>query len=348
MSRTRFYPLVFTPVYKDYPWGGRSLETFFGRRLPGPIIAESWEIADRPGGMSVVASGPWRGLPLGDLMSRWGAGLVGRRGKVAGALGPRGVAAGATAAHADRGPRFPLLFKLIDARERLSLQVHPSQVSAARLGGEPKWEMWYALGAAGEARVLAGLRAGVTRPVFERALAEGRVEACLASLPIRPGTVVSVPGGRVHAIDAGCLLYEIQQNSDTTFRLHDWGRLGADGLPRPLHVREALEAITWDDEPAAPAQARDLPPRPGARGWELLRTPHFCVRRLELTGPLRAANDGESFHALFLVSGSANVEGGGVIVPLVPGTTCLLPAGLSSYTLEPEGDNPAEFLWTTL
>lgn len=338
MGYGEFHPLVFTPVYKDYPWGGRGFETTYGRRLPGPVIAESWEISDRPEGMSVVAQGPLQGAPLSDLVARWGAGLIGRRGIRAAGFATR-----------DKGRRrLPLLFKIIDARERLSLQVHPSEESAARVGGEPKSEMWYALGATGEARVLAGLRAGVSRASFERALAEGRVEECLGSLPIHTGTVVPIPGGRVHAIDAGCLLYEIQQNSDTTFRLHDWGRLDAEGRARPLHVGKALEAIDWDDAPAAPQVERELAPGAGARCWELLRTPQFHVRRLELAGPLHVANDGESFHALFLARGAASVEGGGLVVPLAAGTSCLIPAELSGYTLAPEGGAPAEVLWTAL
>jgi mannose-6-phosphate isomerase len=336
MNRSKPYPLLFTPVYKDYPWGGQTLSAAFGRSLPGPIVAESWEIADRPEGMSVVANGPEQGATLGDLMERWGARLVGERGeRVAGQTG-------------GKRPRFPLLFKIIDACERLSLQVHPSDESASRTGGEPKSEMWYVLGAAGQARVLVGLRPGIDRPAFERALAEGRIEARLCSVPVRPGSVVPVPGGQPHAIDAGCLLYEIQQSSDTTFRLHDWGRLGADRRPRALHVREALEAIAWNEPPPAPAIPRELPPVPGARVWDLLRTPHFHVRRLELAGHFHTENDGESFHALFLVRGAASVEGGGIALPMAPGTSCLLPAALRAYTLLPEGDGPVECLWTSL
>ncbi len=320
MGAPRLYPLLFSPIYKDYPWGGRWLESAYGRALPGPIAAESWEIADRPEGMSLVANGPEAGAPLGDLVARWGERLVGGAG----------------------GSRFPLLCKILDARERLSLQVHPDEAGAQRTGGEPKSEMWVALGADPGARVLVGLRPGVDRASFERALAEGRVEACLGSVVMAPGTVVAVPGGRLHAIDAGCRLYEIQQNSDTTYRVHDWGR------PRPLHLREALEVIAWDDVGAAPAAPRPLPGQPGLQRWELVRTKHFQAQRLLLTGALEARNDGGSFHIFFLIRGRLSVVGGGMGVDLTPGTTCLLPAALSAYVLEPQRPDPAELLRVTL
>lgn len=339
MNGPRLHPLLFRPVYKDYPWGGRWLESAYGRSLPGAVAAESWEIADRPEGMSVVAEGPEEGTALGELVARWGAALVG-----AAAGRPQEGGAGGQ----PERPRFPLLFKILDARERLSLQVHPDDDSAARLGGEAKSEMWVTLDADPGARVLVGLRPGIDRAAFERALAADAVEACLGPIPVAEGTVVPVPGGRLHAIDAGCRLYEIQQNSNTTYRVHDWGRLDAAGRPRPLHVREALAAITWEDAAAAPAIPRSLPAPARCGRWELWRSRHFQVQRLQLTGPLETSLDGRSFHALFLHRGTATVEGGGIGAALAPGTSCLLPAGLGAYTLRPQGSVPAELLLTTL
>lgn len=220
--------LLFAPLYQERVWGGRSFESALGRVLPdGKVIGESWEIVDRPEAVSVVSSGLLKGKSLRCLIEEDPAGL----------MGPQWPA---------KKP-FPILVKWLDAQERLSLQVHPPKEVAPQLGGEPKTEVWYIAGTAPEAAVLAGLTEGTTRAKFEKALSDHSADKLLHRFLAKPGDCLFVPSGRVHAIDGGCLILEVQQNSDTTYRVYDWGRVGLDGKPRPLHVAQSLASIHWDD-----------------------------------------------------------------------------------------------------
>ena len=243
--------LRFEPIYQERVWGGQTLATAFGRALPaGRAIGESWEIVDRPEAQSIVPDGPYSGHTLRQLIESHGRDV----------MGPQWPA----------GRPFPILVKWLDCRERLSLQVHPPADQAPALGGEPKTENWFIAGAAPGAALIVGLRPGVTRAQFERALASGMLETCVNRFPVAAGDSILVRSGTVHAIDAGNLILEIQQNSDTTYRVYDWGRTGLDHQPRPLHLREALASILWD-QPEARAIARRRHAR-GAGG--LRRVPH--------------------------------------------------------------------------
>ncbi len=223
--------LTFTPLYQERVWGGRAFESELGRTLlPGLVIGESWEIVDRPEAQSVVASGVLKGKTLRELIEENPAGI----------MGPNW----------DPLRRFPILVKWLDAQERLSLQVHPPKDIAPTLGGEPKTEAWYIAGATKDAAVLAGLKKGATREKFEQALKDNTAENLLTRFPAQVGDCLFVPSGRIHAIDAGCLILEVQQNSDTTYRVYDWGRVGLDGQPRALHVEQSLKSILWDDTDA--------------------------------------------------------------------------------------------------
>jgi len=313
----RIYPLRFKPVYKDYLWGGDRIIRAYGRDEPPGVYAESWEVSARAEGMSVVADGPLGGRSLLELVREMGSDLVGS--------GPAGRDPGT----------FPLLIKLIDARERLSVQVHPDNEAAAQWGGEAKTEMWYVLEADPGAAVFAGLRPGVDPAKFQEALDHQRLEELLAVVPVRRGDAVFMPGGRVHAIDRGCLLLEVQQNSDTTYRIYDWGRVGPDGKPRPLHVEEAMRVIRWHDEGAAKVQPRRLGFMGESELWEVLNCAYFRMERLVLKDDWEAANDGHSFHVLFAASGQTELAWDEKSDVLRPGTTCLLPAALPAYRLLP-------------
>jgi mannose-6-phosphate isomerase len=222
--------LHFTPHYHTRVWGGRRLESVLHRTLPDDQpYGESWELVDRERDQSLVASGPLAGTSLHELWTH-------RRDEVFG-----GLLAGAESA------RFPLLIKILDCSDDLSIQVHPPASVAAVLGGEPKTEMWYVAHADPGARIYAGLRAGVTRERFERALEDGTVADCVHRVGARTGDSLFVPSGRLHALGGGLLIYEIQQNSDTTYRVFDWNRLGLDGKPRALHVAESLQSIDFTD-----------------------------------------------------------------------------------------------------
>ena len=227
------YPLVFHPLFKERVWGGRELETLFGKPLPpGKPIGESWEISDRPNDESLVANGKFAGETLHQLMEKYRREILGD-------------------ARPAAGNRFPILCKILDAREKLSLQVHPPAPKAAELKGEPKTEMWFIADAAPGAELFVGLKRGVKRSEFEKRIADGTVAECFHRVPVRAGDTMFLPSGRVHAIGAGLVIFEIQQNSDTTYRVFDWNRMGLDGKPRELHVPQSLASIDFEDfEPA--------------------------------------------------------------------------------------------------
>jgi mannose-6-phosphate isomerase len=232
--------LQFDSIYQERVWGGRMLTEAFGRALPsGRLVGESWEIVDRPDAQSIVRSGPWAGQTLRALIEAHSREI----------MGPRWPAA----------RPFPVLVKWLDCRERLSLQVHPPKDQAAALGGEPKTENWFIAGAEPDAALIVGLCPGVTRAQFERALAAGTLETCVHRFPVATGDSVLVHSGTVHAIDSGNLILEIQQNSDTTYRVYDWGRTGLDGKPRQLHLREALASILWSQPAPQPVRAASAP-----------------------------------------------------------------------------------------
>lgn len=226
--------LQFRPLYQTRVWGGRRLETVLGRTLPdAQPFGESWELVDREHEQSVVAHGPHAGTTLHELWTTHRVDVFGDR------------------YAAWTAERFPLLIKILDCIDDLSIQVHPPAAVAPALGGEPKTEMWYVAHADPGARIYAGLRRGVTRADFERALADGTVAATVHSIEARTGSSLFVPSGRLHALGAGLLIYEIQQNSDTTYRVFDWNRVGLDGRPRDLHVAQSLACIDFADvEPA--------------------------------------------------------------------------------------------------
>jgi len=222
------YPLTFRPIFKERVWGGRNLERLYAKTLPPDVpVGESWEITDRPEGVSVIANGPLAGQTLRWLMEN-------HRRDILGSSTP------------ENGP-FPLLVKILDAEEKLSVQVHPPASIARQLGGEPKTEMWYVADAKPDADLFVGLKAGVTREEFERRITEGTVAECLHRLSVEEGSVMFLPSGRLHAIGAGNVIFEIQQNSDTTYRVFDWNRVGLDGKPRELHVAQSLASIDFQD-----------------------------------------------------------------------------------------------------
>ncbi len=222
------YPLTFYPIFKERVWGGRNLAALYQKKLPPAVpIGESWEITDRPGDVSVIAEGPLAGKDLRWLMEHHAKELLGD-------------------ARPEQG-RFPLLIKLLDAREKLSLQVHPPADKAAELGGEPKTEMWYIARAKTGAELYVGLKRGVTREIFERQIRTGDVAESFHRQTVKPGDAIFLPSGRVHAIGSGLVIFEIQQNSDTTYRVFDWNRAGLDGKPRELHVAQSLASIDFQD-----------------------------------------------------------------------------------------------------
>jgi mannose-6-phosphate isomerase len=307
------YPLVFHPILKERIWGGKKLAELYGRRISaGASIGESWEVSDRPGDVSIVRNGEFAGRDLQWLLQHHGAELMGDTPLQEG--------------------RFPLLIKLLDAREKLSLQVHPPAARAAELRGQPKTEMWFIADAEPGAELYVGLRKGVSQREFEERVTSGDVSACFHRIPVKAGDTMFLPSGRVHAIGAGLVIFEIQQNSDTTYRVFDWNRLGLDGKPRELHIQESLQSIDFADfEPSL------VKPRVATEGGievsELVRDPLFTVLLRSLTAETRwRIPDGE-MRVLGLVSGKATVLFNDSEQVLLPGDFCLVPACLSGTKL---------------
>jgi mannose-6-phosphate isomerase len=318
-------PLCFRPVYKDYLWGGRRIPELFHRAAPSGAVAESWELADREEGMSVVEGGPWAGKTLADLVAEEGAELIGM-------ASPRG--------------RFPLLIKLIDAAQRLSVQVHPHDDNAARTGGDPKTEMWIVLAAAPGAAIIAGLKPEVDEELFRCALSENRVQDLMNRIEVKAGDAAYVPGGRVHAICEGCLILEVQQNSNTTYRLYDWGRVDSDGRPRDLHIDRAMEVIHWDEGPAGLCRPEPLRGADGLRGALIQESPYFRVERWALERGAGLSCDGRTFAAVFSPQ-PLRASGGGEAIDAPGGRTVLFPAASESVRIEPAEDR-AEVIVMTL
>ena len=226
--------LRFRPLYHTRIWGGRRLESVLGRTLPDDLpYGESWELCDREEAQSVVISGPHQGRTLHELWSRHRAEVFGAK----------------FAGHP--AVRFPMLLKVLDCNEVPSLQVHPPAAVAESLKGEPKTEMWYVAHAEPGSALYAGVKRGVTRSGFEEALHRGAVDSLVHQVEPRTGEYMFVESGRLHALGGGLLVYEIQQNSDTTYRVFDWNRMGLDGRPRDLHIQQSLQCIDFEDfEPA--------------------------------------------------------------------------------------------------
>ncbi|MCF6311107.1 MAG: class I mannose-6-phosphate isomerase [Verrucomicrobiales bacterium] len=223
-------PIILQPEYQTRVWGGRTLATLYGRELPGDeslAIGESWDVVDRPEAQSLVVGGEYDGLSLGDL---WNT----RRQEIFGEEAPQ-------------AERFPLLCKILDARHPLSIQVHPPQALAEKLGGEAKSEFWYAAQADPEALWYAGLKPEVTREIFEQSVRDGTTPDCVRQMLVGEGDSLWVPSGRVHALGGGQMIFEIQENSDTTYRVFDWKRSDQGGPKRELHIDKALQCIDFDD-----------------------------------------------------------------------------------------------------
>ena len=270
-------PITFIPLYQERVWGGREFSNRLSRSLPGiQPIGEAWEIVDRPEAQSVVAAGPHQGRTLHELWTHHRAEIFGGR-------------------HATAGPRFPLLCKLLDARDRLSVQVHPPAAIAPQLAGEPKTEMWYFLACDPGSRIYAGLTRGTTRASFEDKLARGTVEECLHVLPTHEGDSIFIPSGRLHAIGEGNLIVEIQQNSDTTYRVFDWNRAGLDGKPRELHIKESMLSTDFNDF---------APPLAHIESGAVAECEHFRVEKKILTAPQDLRPPGE-FALVTVVGGEA-------------------------------------------
>ena len=315
-------PLVFQPIFMERIWGGRRLESLYGKRLPPAVrIGESWEIVDRPEAQSVVHDGPFRGLTLHALWRK-------HREQVFGSIrdapsSPRDE----SVRLADRAgvTRFPILAKLLDAQENLSLQVHPPPAIAQELGGEPKSEFWYIADAAPKAEIFAGLKKHSTRGAFVKALKQGKAASYAHQILVAAGDAIFLPSGRLHAVGAGNLIVEIQQNSDTTYRVYDWDRVQKGGTARKMHIAEALQCIDFSDrEPSLLKQEGEL----------LVRDSFAEVEKWLLPNEREIAPSG-SCAIVVCLTGALECAG----LKFKPGDFFLVPAQLDDRLLRPKDEN---------
>jgi mannose-6-phosphate isomerase len=313
------YLLRFEPIFRRYLWGGRRLATMLHKPLgAGDDYAESWEIVDHGDDQSVVQNGPLAGRTLGQLVRDNGRELLGRH---------------APAAASQQS--FPLLMKFLDCNRTLSVQVHPNDEQAARLTppDRGKTESWVVVAADPGSKIYAGLKAGVTRAQLAAALKSGECETCLHEFEARRGDCVFIPAGTVHALGAGLVIAEIQQASDTTFRLFDWNRVDAEGKPRPLHIAESLATIDYARGPVAPQRPQ---PTGEPHSERLVECDKFVLDRLTIDGPISLGGD-DRFHLLSVIDGSVAATDGLGEQQLAIGSTALAPAAAGRIRLAPQG-----------
>ena len=298
-------PLRFKPLYMERVWGGTGLNTYLDRELPsGNPIGESWEVVDRPEAQSVVEGGFLDGWSLNQALMEHGTFLMGPGWK--------------------KNRPFPVLVKWLDCQQRLSLQVHPPASVASELGGEPKTENWYVAATEPDASLIVGLKDGVSKEHFKEALHEERLEECVHKFDVQPGDSILVESGRLHAIDAGNLILEIQQNSDTTYRVYDWGRVGLDGQPRQLHIEESMQCIDFNDFEPTPQRESESVTSPKV----LADCKEFRITRHNLlTGHEMSFEAGIQPRLLHIVEGQLQDKASGSV--LVRGDNVLLPYSVS-------------------
>ena len=333
IERDKLYPLVFKPIYHGKMWGGSQIKDFLKRKdLPKSKdpIGESWELVDREDEQSVVVNGPLKGMTISQLVTNYGQSLLG--GKYT-------------------GGRFPLLVKIIDASERLSLQVHPDEQTCAKLGkgAEPKTEMWYILNAQKGAKIMAGVNPRSTKHKLLSSIKTPDVEKELQVFESTAGDAYFISSGTLHAIGEGNLLIEVQQNSDTTYRVSDWGRVDEKGNSRELHVDQALESINYTN--------RTSPRIPGVVGIVqhnrkfavVNRCRFFTVDDLRLIGEWNEnTTTADSFHLISCINKAIRISTDESTIDLTPGQTCLIPANLGFYRILPMEPGETNVLKTTL
>lgn len=318
---SKMYPMKFTPIYKERIWGGNMISENLNRTLPAANdpIGESWELVDRDDEQSVIANGEFANHTITELLKQYKAQI----------LGPKG----------QKYDRFPLLVKLIDAGDRLSLQVHPDENTCAEIGNgaEPKTEMWYIMGATPEGKILAGLNPKATKMQLIDLLNQSEVENMLQIYDSKVGDGYFITSGTMHAIGGGNLILEIQQNSDTTYRISDWGRVDKDGKPRQLHVELGVKSVNFINRTSPKITGASDNSNFNRRYPYVKSCPFFDIEALHLVEPWNDnTNNSMSFHLIsatntpVMISNTTNIQ-----VELARGETALIPYAFGAYTITP-------------
>lgn len=318
-QKPALYPLLFEQVAKEYLWGGNQLSSY-GKIVPeSGILAESWELSSHPDGESIVKDGALKGYSLSKLVAEYSTDLMG------------------TDLPADKIEKFPLLIKFIDAKSSLSVQVHPNDEFAAKHEGPHelgKTEMWYIMKAEPGAKLVCGLKSGVTHDSFAKAVEDGCIGDCLGEIEVNAGDFINIPAGMVHAIGEGILLCEVQQNSNTTYRVYDFDRVDANGNKRELHIEKALGAIQFNDINDVSSLVKGLKIDLDKNAKTILvANEFFAVERYELCDQLAEVADGSRFCSYTILDGECSLTYAGVSYALKAGTTVMIPASLGEYTI---------------
>lgn len=317
-----YAPLRMQPCFKEYLWGGRRIAEQYYTEAPRKT-AEAWVLASHPAGNSPVLSGSFAGADLEDLARRDKAGFWG------------------SACRAE--DRFPLMVKIIDAQENLSVQVHPSEENADTTRGEQtKAEVWYVIDAAPGAFIYYGLLPGTGEAAFRALLAEGRVEELLNRVEVKRGDIFPVYPGTVHAIGAGCLMAEVQQSSDTTFRLYDYNRVDSKGKHRELHLERGLQVLDYAGSLPLSGEREPTVQKEGGLFTPLWNGDAFRSCHIKLSGAAPLPADPQSFGHVLCIGGGGCLESAFGEETLYPGSTLFLPAAVGDVFLRGEG----EFIFT--
>lgn len=303
------YPLFLTPALKDYLWGGNRLPAEYGYQSDLEKVAEAWVLSCHPQGASTVVNGDLTGKTLSEVLNEWGAGALGT--------------------NSDAFDRFPLLIKFIDARDRLSVQVHPDDEYGLRVEGEyGKTEMWYVLDCEPGAKLIYGVNQNLTKEEFRARITDNTLEEVCRFVPVKKGDVFFIPAGTLHAIGAGILIAEVQQNSATTYRVSDYGRLGADGKPRELHIEKAIDVTSLTPSELSVDGLSESADENG-RTVLLAKCRYFTAELWEIDG-VRSAGDQHTFQSLLCLDGGGTLICDGKEWPVKKGDSVFLPAGLSA------------------
>ncbi|MFW6287535.1 MAG: type I phosphomannose isomerase catalytic subunit [bacterium] len=310
------YPLKFNPIYKEKIWGGDKLDEVFNRDLPNKKIGESWEVAAHPNGTSIIENGIYQGRTITELIDNNTRELLGN-------------------VKLNEENRFPLLVKILDANAKLSVQVHPDDKYAGEVENElGKTEMWYIIDAEPDAKLVYGLKPGTSKEEFARSIEGGNLEEYLNEVLVEKGDVFYMPSGTIHAIEEGILLAEIQQNSDTTYRVYDWNRMGQDGKPRELHIEKALDVIDFDkDITKAKSSPLTIDKSDYSRSF-LTACPYFVTEKVDIKTLYELHPGGEKFFVIMNLSGQAGISSNERVYNLSPGDTYFIPADLRSVKID--------------
>ncbi len=306
-------PFKLKPAFKDYIWGGTRLRDDYNKDCDFTKVAESWELSCHKDGNSVVDGGEFDGLTLAEYIEKSGKGVLGT--------------------NCNKFDNFPILIKLIDAKDNLSVQVHPENEYALRVEGEyGKTEMWYIVDCDEGAELLYGFKKDISKEEFAQRIANNTLLEVTNAVPVKKGDVFFIEAGTLHAIGKGILIAEIQQNSNTTYRIYDYGRVGNDGKPRELHVDKAVDVTKLS--PAKPSPVSDSYTENGAVKRLLSKCDYFTVYSVDIDEAAEFVADDTSFESLLILDGNVIISCGEHKIPASKGDSIFIPANTGKYTVD--------------